>query len=62
MISLTQNLTEGAFFLCTIVYYTLNEFGIAKIEKVIKEFMEDKDRNLGDLVMELEKPMQICAR
>jgi hypothetical protein len=34
-----------------------NEFGIKKIEKVIKDFMENKDRNLGDLVMELEKPM-----
>ncbi|HBH12478.1 MAG TPA: hypothetical protein DDX29_05065 [Clostridiales bacterium] len=39
-----------------------NEFGIAKIEKVIKEFMEDKDRNLGDLVMELEKSMQELQR
>ena len=33
-----------------------NEFGVEKIEKVIKEFMENKDRNLGDLVMELENP------
>lgn len=39
-----------------------NEFGVKRIEKVIKEFMENRDRNLGDLVMELEKPMQELQR
>ena len=39
-----------------------NEFGVKKIEKVIKEFMENKNKNLGDLVMELEKPLQELQR
>lgn len=39
-----------------------NEFGIKKIEKAIKDFMENKDRDLGDLVVELEKPMQELQR
>ena len=39
-----------------------NEFGIKKIEKVIKDFMDNNNRDLGDLVMELEKPMQELQR
>lgn len=39
-----------------------NEFGVAKIEKVIKKFMEDSSKDIGDLVMDLEKPLQELQR
>lgn len=35
-----------------------NEFGVKKIEKVIKNFIGDGNKTIGDLVMELNKPMQ----
>ncbi|PKM50346.1 MAG: hypothetical protein CVV02_12010 [Firmicutes bacterium HGW-Firmicutes-7] len=28
-----------------------NEFGVGKIEKIIKEFLEDGSKGIGDLVM-----------
>jgi hypothetical protein len=39
-----------------------NEFGVKKIEKVIKNFLENKDRDLGDLVMDLTEPLQELQR
>ncbi len=35
-----------------------NEFGVGKIEKIIKNFMEDSSTGIGDLVMALDKPLQ----
>ncbi|MFO7888594.1 MAG: ISLre2 family transposase [Eubacteriales bacterium] len=39
-----------------------NEIGREKIEKIIKNFVMDEDKSLGDLVMELEKPLQELQR
>ncbi|MFO7888596.1 MAG: hypothetical protein R6U59_09775 [Eubacteriales bacterium] len=39
-----------------------NEIGREKIEKIIKNFVMDEEKSLGDLVMELEKPLQELQR
>lgn len=39
-----------------------NEIGTKKIEKVIKNFMEDNSRNLGGLVLDLNEPLQELQR
>ncbi|HBH12550.1 MAG TPA: hypothetical protein DDX29_05510, partial [Clostridiales bacterium] len=62
MISLAPKSNRRSFLFMYNSILHFNEFGVKKIEKVIKEFMEDKDRNLGDLVMELEKPIQELQR
>jgi len=62
MICLTNKIDlEGAFFMYNSIQQ-FNEFGVKEIEKVIKNFMENKDRNLGDLVLGLEKPLQELQR
>jgi len=35
-----------------------NENGIKSIEKITKNFLSDGAKTLGDLVMELDKPIQ----
>lgn len=35
-----------------------NEFGVEILEKVIKEFIEESNQDIGDLVMSLEKPLK----
>lgn len=38
------------------------EFGVRKLEKVIESFMDDEQMNIGELVMELGKPLQELQR
>src|SRR5665648_590830 len=62
MICLTNKIDlEGAVFMYNSIQH-FNEFGEKKIEKVIKDCMGKKDRNLGDLVLGLEKPLQELQR
>jgi len=35
-----------------------NENGTKIIEKIVKNFIEDDKKDIGDLVIELEKPLQ----
>jgi len=47
------------------MYNSIQEFnknGSKMIEKIIKNFLMDEDKSLGDLVMELEKPLQKLQR
>jgi flagellar biosynthesis chaperone FliJ len=47
------------------MYNSIQEFnknGSKIIEKIIKDFLVDGDKSLGDLVMELEKPLQELQR
>jgi len=62
MIRLTNKTkTKGAFFMYNSIL-KFNEIGREKIEKIIKNFVMDEDKSLGDLVMELEKPLQELQR
>lgn len=38
------------------------EHGVVKIEKIIKNFMEDSSKDIGDFVMTLDKPLQELQR
>lgn len=62
MISLTTKSTrEELFFMYNSILH-FNKYGVKEIEKVIKNFMMDESKNIGDLVIELKKPLQELQR